>query len=163
MQYFKKSLPILQKILKNNVTTNTCLISEIILVCYVKNKKQLDLAHKLMNIGETLETVVSGIKWDEKKSFEDLGAEVIGGLVDFFGTPINNINQPEYTARPFVEREQQNENNRNNFGSTIPGPGPGPGPGSLPLFMTNQFPFSFGVLGEMGSTQRSSQRSGSRQ
>jgi hypothetical protein len=90
LDYFKKSLPILQKILGDSVTANTCLISELILVCYVKNKKQLNIAHKLISSGDSIDDIVPFIKWDEKRSLEDIGIEVVGGLVDFFtsGTPM---------------------------------------------------------------------------
>jgi hypothetical protein len=106
LDYFKKSLPIIQKILGDSVTVNTCLISEIILIFYVKNKKQLDAAHKLMSQGESIDSVVSILKWDEKRNIEDIGIEMIGGLAEFLGfavptmpTAPNNRQMPYARAR----------------------------------------------------------------
>jgi len=84
LEYFKKSLPIMQKILGNSVTENTCLISETMILFYVKNKRQLDAAHKLMSQGESIDAVASILKW-ESRSLEDIGIETIGTLAEMFG------------------------------------------------------------------------------
>ncbi len=86
LYYFKKCIPILQKILQDS--TNSCLISETMLITYLKNKKQLDIAHKLLSSGETIDTVVTVIKWNEKNVI-DMGAETIGSIF--------NILRPEIT------------------------------------------------------------------
>lgn len=70
LKYFKKSLPILKKILGDSVI-NSCLISEIILVYYVKNKKQLDIAHKLI-IDNNMDDIIPFIKWNKKRSFVEI-------------------------------------------------------------------------------------------
>jgi len=87
LDYFKKSLPIIQKILGNSITINTCLISEIILIFYIKNKNQIDVAHKLMSLGETLESIINIIKWNDRKHYEDIGIDMFGGLAQMLGIP----------------------------------------------------------------------------
>ena len=148
LQYFKKSLPIIQKILGDIVTANTCLISETILVFYVKNKKQIDAVHKLMSVGESLDTVVSVIRWDERRNLEDIGVEMIGGLAELFGIPPmgSHSHIPSTSDRPSSEQRRQ-QRARTTHESTergsrvIFGTGPPP-PGSF------VFPFTFGGGGE---------------
>lgn len=72
LNYFKKCIPVLQKILQD--PTNSCLISENMLITYVKNKKQFEIAHKLLSSGESIDTIVTVIKWDR------VGAETIGNI-----------------------------------------------------------------------------------
>ena len=115
LDYFRKSLPILQKILGDNVIANTCLVSELILVCYVKNKKQLNIAHKLISsddtgrgLKEVIEDIVPYIKWDEKKSIENIGLEMIGGLAEFLGMPPHTHEpQPPPNTRPSEQRRRR--------------------------------------------------------
>jgi len=87
--YFKKSLPLLQKILNDSVNVNTCLISELLLVCYVRNKKQLDIAHRLLGLDYKIEDIVPLIKWDSKNNFEDMGLDFLTNLAtEMFGNQI---------------------------------------------------------------------------
>lgn len=87
LDHFKKSIPLLQKILQDSVVSNTCLISEMLLVCYVKNKKQLEIAHKLLNIGEQMDTVVNVIKWDSYDHVPDS----VGNIFNILRPEINRI------------------------------------------------------------------------
>jgi hypothetical protein len=146
LEYFKKSLPILQRILGDSVTANTCLISEIILVCYAKNKKQLDIAHKLISQEYKIDEIVPLIRWDEKRSLEDLGVEVISGIAEFFGAP---------RPSPSPEREQRRQPQRpprEQRESRDRGPRVMFGTGPPPPFMTGQPPFPFPFPFPFGNT-----------
>ncbi len=107
LEYFKKSLPIMQKILGDSITINTCLVSENILVCYVKNKKQLDIAHKLVSLGESIDAIVAILKWDEKKQPGNVGAAEIFGMPAVF--------------MPNQQRSQNNSREQNNGPRTANG------------------------------------------
>lgn len=148
LEYFKKSLPFLQKILGDSVIANTCLISEIILICYIKNQKQLNLAHKLLSNGIddpiSIDDIVPFIKWDEKRNLEDLG-EVIGGLAELFG--MSHVHAPNSgpgsiprPSRPPPEQRERRTNERpireqrERGPRIILGSGPSPfGPSFLPF------------------------------
>lgn len=118
LNYFKKSIPILQKILNdNNVTPNSCLISEYLLISYTKNKKQLEIVHKLLSQDYKIADLIPLIRWYEKRSMDDIGMEFIGSIASdflngFTGAPSNfppvferapNFQSPPSTA------ERQNE------------------------------------------------------
>jgi hypothetical protein len=121
LTYFKKSLPILQKYLGDDVTVNTCLISEIMLLCYIKNIKQLDITHKLMTLNYKIDDIIPLIRWNGMKSIEETGIEFVGNLFsELLGTGTN-----QHPIEP-----------RRSNGSVIFGTGTGP-PGSIPL----SFPF----------------------
>lgn len=92
LDYFKKSMPVLQKVLQDSTVSNTCLIAEVLLVSYVKNKKQLDIAHKLINIGESVDTLVPLIKWDSiESSFGSIPAELGNIFSSVFRPEINRM------------------------------------------------------------------------
>ena len=97
LDYFKKSIPILQKILNDTVSANSCLISEQILVTYVKNAKQLDMAHKLLENGYKIPDIVPLIKWNSGKSMDENVVDFIGNFAEFMnrhGPPPPRPNGP---------------------------------------------------------------------
>ncbi len=122
LNYFKKSLPIMQKILKDNITINTCLISEIILICYIKNKKQLEIAHKLLSLEESIDSIVSIIRWDERKNLEDIGVEIFNGLatngLEFLGIPIH-LNSERVATEQRERRTPQRSRNDDHNGARV--------------------------------------------
>lgn len=91
IDYFKKSLPILQKIL-NNTVSNTCLISDILLITYVKNKKQLQIAHTLISFGQNIDEIIPYINWKITNKLENTLNNTINNAFSYFGStePINN-------------------------------------------------------------------------
>lgn len=68
--YLKKSIPIIQSVLGNN----SCLISEKMLLFYIKNKKQIDIVHKLIENNYNLNDIVKLIKWSPStnKAIDDI-------------------------------------------------------------------------------------------
>jgi len=86
--HLMKSVSILQKVLSMNLSTNSCIVSESLLINYIKNKKQLELAHKLLNENYKIEDIILLIKWDSKKSFENMGSDFVS---DFVGGFVNEI------------------------------------------------------------------------
>ena len=83
-KYFEECLPILNKIVKDN-GQKSCLISEEILLLYIKNKKQLKIA-KQFNIEEVFDT----IKWVKPiKSTSNRG-----GLIDITNI-MNGLQGPQ--------------------------------------------------------------------
>jgi hypothetical protein len=71
LSYFKKSIPFLKKILNDNIGSNSCLVSEQVLITYVNNKKQLSVAHKLLDSSYEINEIISLIRWDEKGVYTD--------------------------------------------------------------------------------------------
>jgi hypothetical protein len=95
LNYFKKTLPILQKFFGDNVNTDTCLIPEIVLVYYVINKKQIEVAHQLISLNYSIDDAFSLINWDEKRTLEDPEMKryseqnTYNRLLDMVGGPIS--------------------------------------------------------------------------
>lgn len=89
LDYFRKSIPILQKILSdNNVSPNSCLLSEQLLVTYVKNRKQLEIAHKLLvQDNYKIPDIIPLIKWYEKRGFDEIGAEIFTNIANEIFNP----------------------------------------------------------------------------
>lgn len=75
LAHFKKCIPIIQIISKEDITPNSCLISENALLIYIKNKIQLDIIHKIMpNSDYDLNNIIPIFKWTIKspqQSFDD--------------------------------------------------------------------------------------------
>ena len=133
LSYFKKSIPILQKILNENISANSCLVSEYLLINYVKNKKQLDIVLKLFAQDYKLSDLIPLIKWNERKSMDDIGGEFLGNLIsaaanDFFGGPPPEFFRP---PRPDGPTNEQNGPSGPRFG------------GPPPPFFSGPFPFPF--------------------
>lgn len=63
---FKKSLPIIKKIIKDK-SQNTCIVSEKILQFYVHNKTQLEFFH-ILNKDYEQDEIIKQIKWDHVSS-----------------------------------------------------------------------------------------------
>jgi len=112
LDYFKKSLPILQKML--GIITNTCLVSEAILVFYVKNKKQLDIAHELIALDYSIDDVSSLIKWNDQRNLANIiNGLGLNGFFEQFQTrpviiPFENVIHP--TGRGHGQSQDQNPN-----------------------------------------------------
>jgi hypothetical protein len=124
--YFRKSLPILQKVLGEDVVINTCLISEDLLVCYVRNKKQIGIIHKLLPEYK-IDELVPLIKWDKKKNLEESGMEFLGHILgttasDFFQSEREPLERNRRGEGP-REQNQQRSGSRFIFGG-VPFTGP---------------------------------------
>jgi hypothetical protein len=84
IKYFTKSRPILNKIIGES-ETSSCLLSEKILLTYLKNRKQIEITAKLIECGYKLEDIYAIIKWN------GIGSEIenddwgdIGTFIDSF-------------------------------------------------------------------------------
>jgi len=103
---FKKNINIMQKVLSVNIT-NTCLVSENLLLFYIKNKKQLIMFNFLI-LNEFLENdIYPFIKWKTTNYMEDIdiGIGIFGGITEeFMGDHIGNI-------RDIIGRYNGGENN----------------------------------------------------
>lgn len=102
---FKKSIPILHKILSENVSSNSCLIPEYLLLNYVKNKKQIMLVNFLIEHDQKIDDIIPLIKWNDKKSIEELSSDILNNIVnvatnDIFGSS-NSNGIPSFFAGPF--------------------------------------------------------------
>ncbi len=80
---FKKSMPIIQKILKVGVSQNSCLVSDKLLLAYVKNKKQLDFT-EVLSKNYTIDEIIPFIKWNR-------GHEFSGDLSDLMGAVATEV------------------------------------------------------------------------
>jgi hypothetical protein len=124
---FKKSIPIIQKVMKEK-QTNTCLISDKMLLFYVNNKIQLEFSRILKEEYETDE-IIPIIRWNSETQgsnsnssdlgnfFSNIASELVfgqnGGHTPQYSGQTRNSGQTEnvyaYTFRPFG----QNTNGRN--------------------------------------------------
>ncbi len=77
---FKRSLPIVQKILELDPGQNSCLISEKLLLFYVKNKSQIEYTN-ILNNKYSIDEIIPVIKWNMKN---ESGENVI--VNDLLGT-----------------------------------------------------------------------------
>ncbi len=105
--YFTKSLPIIQKIL--NYQGNSCLISENILLFYIKNKKQIDIAHKLIP-DYKIDDLILLIKWDKQPDLLNLASDAFG----FFRNANTNTTNTPIPPIHFSQRENRERNRDNN-------------------------------------------------
>ncbi len=80
---FKKSLPIIQRILKTEVSHNSCLVSDRLLLTYAKNKKQLELVDILIKSYPS-DDIFPFIKWNK-------GHEIAIDLSDLMGAMATEI------------------------------------------------------------------------
>lgn len=88
--YLKKSLNVLSKVFKD-IETNSCIVSDMSLVHYIRNQKQLNLFFKALQFYEKEEHLIQLIKWDTFKvniGFSD-SADLIGNFIT------NVVNDPE--------------------------------------------------------------------
>lgn len=117
LNYFKKSLPILQKILNNGVTINTCLISEILLVSYIKNKKQIEVCHKLLELDYKLDDLISLIKWNGKRNLEEIGMEFLGNLATDLFPEVSSYQRPRNEQSNDFQTQSQSPQPQSRHGS----------------------------------------------
>ncbi len=80
---FKKSFPIIQRILKVDVSQNSCLVSDKLLLTYVKNKKQLEFAD-ILSRTFPIDEIIPLIRWNK-------GQEISGELSDLMGAVATEI------------------------------------------------------------------------
>ncbi len=83
LNYFKKSLPFLQKII-NTPIVNTCLISESELLIYANNKKQFEAAYKLIENGYNMDDTLKLINWNRKTK-----SETVTGNLNWQSIPVS--------------------------------------------------------------------------
>jgi hypothetical protein len=100
---FKKSIPILQKVLKQE-TSNTCLVSDKILIAYIKNKKQLEFSKILLSHKYEIDEILSFIRWEKEKDIRDDVCDFLSNIaVDVLyrgnggGAPQNQPNMSRQT------------------------------------------------------------------
>lgn len=92
---FKKSIPIIQKVIKEK-QTNTCLISDKILLFYVNNKIQLEFTRILKEEFDTDE-IIPIIKWNLEPSEVETDLSEIG---DFLGNIASELVSGQRHNRP---------------------------------------------------------------
>lgn len=92
LSYFKKLLPILIKII-NDKSSNTCLISEDLLLSYIENKKQLEIASKLLDSGLSVDDIFNTIKWTKLSPSPTHGRSTAENIFDAM---LNELNNPVY-------------------------------------------------------------------
>ena len=78
LKYFVASLPILQKIMDKDNLSNSCIISDDVILTYISNQKQIEMTRELLKVYK-LDQIFSFIKWTKKKQpiSQDIGHDVL--------------------------------------------------------------------------------------